>query len=774
MLSMFPSIAATILAMSGSGVPFVEGYAWPPSVAQGDTVNVCVSTDAASYDVEVLRLGLVETPMLSMSALPGFVQAVPGSAWAGCDWDVSFTVPVGADWPSGVYAARLTAPLSLGHAIFIVREDDPGSTARILFQCSINTWQAYDAWGGKSLYDLISNGARAHVVSFRRPYGGYTGLGQFPIWEQVLVRWMEREGYAVEYCTDLDTHADPTLQSHYGLFLVAGHDEYWSYEMRDNIEGRIEAGGNVAILGGNTCWWQIRYSDDLQQVICYKDAALDPLTGVVDSLVTVHWYDAPVYRPANTFIGASLLHGGFPPGSGYADYVVERSGHFVFDGTGLIDGAQFGGGLVVGEEVDGAQFVRQNGLPVPTGTDGTPPGFEILATSPASSGSATMGLLQSDSASVFNGASLTWLTGLAADPVTERITENVLGALTDGNPFWGDPEDVVLDGMGWGSSGGTVQLSLTFRNADASFPSRGVHGAVEGLPLGSLASAGAMVASFDLPSIPAGESVLLTLPIPKASLPASAMRLTPGGGVPVPGCPVDTSWAGGLVARWRVTGVPDSTAARWDAASLQVCPGSGFHHVQVAWDCEDSAGVAWSVAPGATGWSADLLTDASGVPGATASDPVPSGTFTGWIAVSADSTVAAGSPDTTALVLACGGDSVTVRVTATACACLDPTGGPAATLAPTTMSVGPDGANPSTRGAGIRLDLPRPGSARLTVHDIRGRLVWARDLGRLPAGSHRTVWNGRDRHGTPVAAGVYFLRLESGGRTATGKLVLLD
>lgn len=91
-----------------------------------------------------------------------------------------------------------------------------------------------------------------------------------------------------------------------------------------------------------------------------------------------------------------------------------------------------------------------------------------------------------------------------------------------------------------------------------------------------------------------------------------------------------------------------------------------------------------------------------------------------------------------------------------------------------TPRIGPAAPHPSPHGAGIRFELPRAGDVRLAVHDVRGRLVWTKELGPLPAGSHRTDWDGRDRGGAPVAAGIYFVRVVSAGVAATGKLVLLD
>lgn len=451
------SIGVRHLAILGAAAWLLAGvspaagtslYAWPPSVAQGETVGIYVSTDRTTFALDIIREGANPTTFATFDNLPGAVQSVPDRVWeVGCGWEPSLLIRIPESWPSGPYLARFavrgeTVPRS--EAVFIVKEDDPGSTASILFQHSITTWQAYNAWGGKSLYGYNSTDTlRSAVVSFKRPYAGSHGQGQLGVFEMQFIRWLESEGYAVEYCTDLDTHADPDLQSHYPLFLSVGHDEYWSKEMRDNIESRIAAGKNVAFFGGNTCWWQIRISEGLDQIICYKDKSLDPLHGVDDSRVTVNWFADPVFRPENQLTGVSFRRGGYvnngqwyPDSLGYGGYTAHRTDHWVFYGTGLAEGDEFGSeDTIVGYETDGAELSWEGIFPLVTGGDATPLSYEVLGTSEASRGYATMGIYRRGG-TVFNAATTDWSHGLAGDPqghppdpVVQQITRNVLDRL---------------------------------------------------------------------------------------------------------------------------------------------------------------------------------------------------------------------------------------------------------------------------------------------------------------------------------------------------------
>jgi len=430
----------TVLAPVARADVRLDAYAFPTSVVQGDSVWVFVSTDASAFDLRIQRDAAIPVIVLTVENLPGRSQIVPRNAPEnGCSWSASYGLRIPPTWPSGVYICELSVGgRTAGHAIFTLRERVPGSTARILFQNSIATWQAYNAWGGRSLYNHNSDSSRAHVVSLRRPHKLNAGLGDYPDYERFFVHWLASEGIPVEFCTDLDTHADSTLLGAYSLFLAVGHDEYWSWEQRQQVERFVARGGNVGIFSGNTCWWQIRISPQLDRIICYKDKNLDPLAGIDPARTTVLWYADPVRRPENSTIGVSWRNGGYvnaagwlPASQGYGGYTAYDTGHWVFAGTGLADGQEFGQpSTIVGFEADGALFTWIDGLPVPTGTDTTPLSFRILGVSPASWGHATMGIFTAGG-TVFNAATTDWAHGLAADPVVATITRNVLRRLGD-------------------------------------------------------------------------------------------------------------------------------------------------------------------------------------------------------------------------------------------------------------------------------------------------------------------------------------------------------
>ncbi len=72
-------------------------------------------------------------------------------------------------------------------------------------------------------------------------------------WEGLFVRWAESEGYSIDVATSTDLHADSLCLAEYRAMLSVGHDEYWSWEMRDAVEAFVASGGNVALFQWQQC-----------------------------------------------------------------------------------------------------------------------------------------------------------------------------------------------------------------------------------------------------------------------------------------------------------------------------------------------------------------------------------------------------------------------------------------------------------------------------------------------------------------------------------------
>jgi hypothetical protein len=442
---------------------FVEGYAGQVSYAPGDDLTLHVSTSAAKFSVEIQRVGAKTETVWTSDNLNGREFPVPEDASShGCRWPSAWSMKIPAEWRSGYYQVAFrardnggkfvqrNARTATGQCYFILRSATPGSASRVLLQFATHTYNAYNNWGGFSLYAYHGRGGnQGHRVSYERP-----PFSLFSNWEQSFVEWAERSGYVLEYAANGDLESRPELLKAYKLVLSVGHDEYWSAPMRDALERFIGEGGNVAFFSGNTCCWQVRAEEGGKALTCWKqNFQQDPVYSARKSYGTLStlWSHHLLERPENTLTGVGFLWGGYHKSHGQlmdasGAYAVHRPDHWLFEGTGLKRGDSFGAkDTIVGYECDGCELEWKDGLPFPTHRDGTPKTFEALATAPAQwhpddcewyerwengrKGNAVLGTYVRGGTVVTVG-STDWSHGLrGGDPTVDRITRNVLERL---------------------------------------------------------------------------------------------------------------------------------------------------------------------------------------------------------------------------------------------------------------------------------------------------------------------------------------------------------
>ena len=424
------------------------GYVNRISVKQGDTLEFHISTQINPFNLQIFKFNDVDSLVTSINALPGGEQFYPDSSfYYGCAWPASCSLVIPDNWAPGVYYAQFPTSNSTKSVIFMVSPRIRGSYSKTLYLASANTWEALNPIGGKSLFNYnSSNGQRAYKVSFLRPGRAYTGYPEFYNTELPFIRWLYRNHIPFECAVNYDIHTDPNFLSRYNVIAVVGQNEFWSYPEKVAVENFVSSGGNLIVLSGTTCWWQVRYEDNGNTLVCYQDPALDPMTGVVDSLVTTNFRLSPVNSPENSMTGLSFIAAGyvnngslFPATAGYGGYTAYNHQSWVFNGTNLMEGDDFGfSDGIVGPATDGGVFNFVNGIPTFTGIDGSPLNFMVLGLSPAyltwgftSTPHATMGIFHKPGGgNVFNAASNNWSLGLDSNYYVQKITKNVFDKFT--------------------------------------------------------------------------------------------------------------------------------------------------------------------------------------------------------------------------------------------------------------------------------------------------------------------------------------------------------
>src|SRR5262245_39644742 len=320
-----PGAPASEWDIDGAGDPTVQGFATEISVNRGQTVHFKVNTDAAAYQIRIYRLGyyggLGARQMDTIAPSASLPQVQPAcitevaTGLIDCgNWSESASWSVPASATSGIYIARVSRPDTGGasHIPFVVRDD--AGHADLLFQTSDTTWQAYNAYGGNSLYHGVAGtqASRAYKVSYNRPIttrGTESSNSLFNA-EYPMVRWLEMNGYDVSYISGMDTDRRGAVLLNPGnhrVFMSVGHDEYWSGGQRTNVENARTAGMHLAFFSGNEVFWKTRWeasidgtSTPYRTLVTYKETHANAVIDPADPPTwTGTWRDARFSPPAD-------------------------------------------------------------------------------------------------------------------------------------------------------------------------------------------------------------------------------------------------------------------------------------------------------------------------------------------------------------------------------------------------------------------------------------------------------------------------------------------
>lgn len=402
----------------------LAGYFGQVSVTPGEDATLYATSTVGDYTLTAYRIGWyggagAREVWASPAPVPGVAQPaaeVAADRTVTTRWRPSATVPT-TGWPQGSYLVVLRA-VTGGKGRYVpltVRSERLRD--RLVLDSANLTYQAYNQWGGHSLYKGPdgSFATRSLRVSFDRPYGRDGATEQFKFEVPVVQnaeRVAARDGLDLGYTTAWDLDRRPeTLDGARGL-VTMGHDEYWTVPERDAVEHARHQGTNLAFLGANVAYWRVRLEDGptgpARTVLGTKDPALDPVQGPT---TTVLWRAQPNPRPENSLTG--MLYECFPA---RGPLVVHDASFFAFAAAGAKPGASYPG--LVGTEIDRAYPIA-----------GTPASLQVVAHSPVTCGAQgptygdTTYYTSASGAGVFASGTMLWAAALAGTTTGTGMTD---------------------------------------------------------------------------------------------------------------------------------------------------------------------------------------------------------------------------------------------------------------------------------------------------------------------------------------------------------------
>jgi len=277
----------------------VAGYVSAPAVMPGHTERIYVSAPKSKWvRIVIFRIGWYHGAggrEVFLSSRLRLVRQPPcthvyRTGLTECDWHVTLSLVVPRSLASGVYIAKLMTDRAASDSLFVVESARPQP---LLAELPTSTYQAYNAWGGDSLYpggsDLVgvTRTTQGVEVSYDRPYASATGAGEFFSRDVAMVWFLERYGYRVSYTTSESVATRPGQLAGHRALIDFGHSEYWSQSQESAWARALASGTSLLFFGSDTLAWRVRYapasaaSSDAGRpghvIVAYKEhAAEDP------------------------------------------------------------------------------------------------------------------------------------------------------------------------------------------------------------------------------------------------------------------------------------------------------------------------------------------------------------------------------------------------------------------------------------------------------------------------------------------------------------------
>ena len=443
------------------------GYMWPKWIRSGEYSEIKVSSPE-QFQLSLWRYGEVKEYVRTLSWYDEHgphtaEQITPDGDYSetGVNWNkVGYLATpiqhrIEAPRRSGLYYLWARTPSGESYSFpWVVAPDRP--CARIAVLANTNTWNAYNAFGGRSNYINSASLPSAPTVNARQDLGRYNQAES--VWslpdeayrplaferpehgnhifdnspwdgssirdpiqgraqcglapgEWRLLGWLESQGFEYDYYSDAQLH-DGTLQlESYDVLLLGVHPEYWTREMFRRVEEWVHGGGRLMYLGGNGLNCEVILEGDSMRCLTFDDAK--PPDSKHES--RMH----RTYVSEARLLGVAFSHTGVMTA---APYTVLEPSHWALEGTGLGKGDGFGR-VSQHERVPGGA----SGHETDKVTASSPKQVQVIARGEnPDNGGAEVVLFELGRGSVFSTGSITWVSCLYGDESVSRITLNVL------------------------------------------------------------------------------------------------------------------------------------------------------------------------------------------------------------------------------------------------------------------------------------------------------------------------------------------------------------
>jgi hypothetical protein len=434
-----------VVSIGQSTLRPVEGYCWPLSASPGETIQFMISGQGSSQALIQSHSSVgnaIDSVTMTTLNFDAVEQPLPAMSWQlGCSWDEAFSLTIPDTWASGIYAATCTDEEGTDFDVTFVVKPAVNNRSNIALLANVNTWLAYNGWGGESKYS-----GRAKT-SFMRPNYGASPAADFHLTrgELWVLGWLSSIGHSPDVYSDLDFHNAGCDASQYNCLVLSTHPEYWSRQMYDNLTTYLNDGGSLLYLGGNGIYENGEYEADQSGMVFRQGVEGGPRVNALFRVLTPAMPERSLLGVATERCGVEgsayriddadhPLFAGVTvndPVTGVARHVINGD---LFGDHGLNIG--FGNGKASAWEVDTRDGIGASSIPPACATEDSvirasslPVDLTLLASGEADAGGPGAEMVfyeHSGGGIVFSVGSLTFGGSLVVDSTIQQLMRNVL------------------------------------------------------------------------------------------------------------------------------------------------------------------------------------------------------------------------------------------------------------------------------------------------------------------------------------------------------------
>ena len=405
----------------------VEGYSDKYSYAPGEIVKIFAHTKFARLTVSFNKMAQIDTILKVIPRVCAQQQNYTNCSFMyGCNWQPSLYFKLSEDLAQGLYYFKLMSNKKTFTIPIVIYSTK--AQHKLLVIASTNTWTAYNEWGGASFYKFLNaNSCELKIttlVSTQRP-NNINPINKYPeahlvSSERLFLNWLDAHQYGYDIISDEEFDADSSILNHYKVVVLNSHSEYWTSEMYNHLEAFVNRGGSVLSMGANqVCWKVVKTATQLE---CMKFGDSHTLNADLGG----KWRD--LGRAESGILGVEFSKEGLGT---YAPYQIVQSDHWVFRGTGLMNGDTVGvtsltGRLGIG--ASGHETDKRTALS-PVNTIVLAKGWNASKrdTTDYGSGGAEMSIYEHPAGgAVFSVGSISFNGALMQDKKLSLVTKNVL------------------------------------------------------------------------------------------------------------------------------------------------------------------------------------------------------------------------------------------------------------------------------------------------------------------------------------------------------------